>query len=73
MEEMENLRAVGAKAMAASMKGQKAVKGLGTHVASIPQHEYFTIREKYGEECWHDREFLKDFQRLEPEFASNKL
>jgi hypothetical protein len=42
-------------------------------VASIPSHEYFLIREKYGNDCWDDRGFVRDFQRLEPSMAANKI
>ena len=31
------------------------------------------MAQKYGVECWNDRGFIKDFQRLEPTMASNKI
>jgi hypothetical protein len=43
------------------------------HLAEIPQREYMQMVQKYGVECWNDRQFVKDFQRLEPTMASNKL
>jgi hypothetical protein len=43
------------------------------HVAEIPQREYLLMANKYGEECWQDREFVRDFQRLEPTMAVHKL
>jgi hypothetical protein len=43
------------------------------HVAEIPQREYLQIAQKYGSECWEDREFVRDFQRLEPSMAVHKL
>jgi len=43
------------------------------HVAEIPQREYLQIAQKYGRECWEDREFVRDFQRLEPSMAVHKL
>ena len=39
----------------------------------IPQREYLQMAQKYGTECWNDRGFIKDFQRLEPTMASNKI
>jgi len=44
-----------------------------THLAEIPQREYLQMAQKYGVECWNDRGFIKDFQRLEPTMASNKI
>lgn len=44
-----------------------------THLAEIPQREYLQMAQKYGVECWNDRNFIKDFQRLEPTMASNKI
>lgn len=58
----KDYRAVGRK------RGAKFV-----HLAEIPQREYLQMAQKYGTECWDDRGFVKDFQRLEPQLASNKL
>ena len=44
-----------------------------THVAEIPQREYFQMIHKYGQDCWDDVGFVRDFQRLEPTMASNKI
>jgi len=49
-------------------KGAKMV-----HLAEIPQKEYLQMVQKYGAECWDDREFVRDFQKLEPQLASNKI
>jgi hypothetical protein len=49
-------------------KGAKMV-----HLMEIPQREYLQIAQKYGEEAWRDREFIRDAQRLEPTMASNKI
>ena len=40
---------------------KEAKSALGAPVGSIPQHEYFTIGNKYGMECWDDRGFVRDF------------
>ena len=58
---------------AQAMRGHRSIKGLGKCVLNVPQHEYFLIREKYGDECWGNTEFIRDFQRLEPEMAVNKI
>jgi hypothetical protein len=42
-------------------------------LAEIPQREYLLMAQKYGSECWDDREFVKDFQRHEPELAVEKM
>lgn len=54
-------------------RGHKTIPGLGKLAISLPQQDYFDIIGKYGKECMHDREFLKDLQRLEPQFAAAKL
>lgn len=41
-------------------------------LAAIPQHEYFILRQKYGDEAFHDREFVQDFQRTQPHLAGAK-
>lgn len=46
---------------------------LGKAVAVVPQHEFFLMREKYGEECWSDKGFIRDFQKLEPSMAVHKI
>jgi hypothetical protein len=42
-------------------------------LVEIPQREYLLMAQKYGSECWDDREFVKDFQRLEPDMAVSKI
>jgi hypothetical protein len=49
-------------------KGAKMI-----HLAEIPQREYLQMIHKYGDECWTDREFIRDFQKHEPTMASNKI
>jgi len=49
-------------------KGAKMV-----HLAEIPQREYLQMAQKYGAECWQDREFISDYQKYEPAMASNKI
>jgi hypothetical protein len=73
METQQKFREQACAQEAFEARGHKSIKGLGKLVASIPAHEFFLIREKYGHECFDDRGFVKDFQRLEPTMASNKL
>jgi hypothetical protein len=65
MEARQQVREMSAAQEAQELKG-KTHSVLGKALAVIPQHEYFLMRQKYGEECWHDKEFIKDFQKLEP-------
>lgn len=51
----------------------KATGALGRAVAVVPAHEYFLIRNKYGEDAWHDKRFIRDFQKFHPEMAPNAL
>lgn len=69
----EKARERTAAQQAFAARGHKTIPGLGKLAISIPQEDYFDIIGKYGKECMHDREFLKDLQRLEPQFASAKL
>ena len=58
-EAMQNKREIEASAEARAMKETKS--SLGKAIGAIPQYEYFTIGNKYGMECWDDREFVQDF------------
>jgi len=69
----EKARERSAAQEAFAARGHKTIPGLGKLALSIPQEDYFDIIGKYGEEAMHNREFLKDLQRLEPQFASAKL
>ena len=73
MEEMQHMREHVAAAEAKASIGHKTLPGLGKLAAVIPQHEWFLMRAKYGEDCWHDREFVRDFQRLEPAMAVHNV
>ena len=64
-------RAAAQEAIAA--RGHKTIKGLGKLALTIPQTDYFAMVGKYGRECMSDRTFLKDLQRLEPQFKVASL
>jgi hypothetical protein len=72
MDALEHKREIEAAAIAAASRKMTPGKHF-RHVAEIPQREYLLMANKYGEECWQDREFVRDFQRLEPTMAVHKL
>jgi hypothetical protein len=72
MDAMEKRREIEAAAIAAESRKHAAGKNL-RHIAEIPQREYLLMAQKYGVECWDDRGFVRDFQRLEPTMAVHKM
>ncbi len=72
METKQKFREISAAQEADTLRGVKT-GALGRAVAVIPTHEYFLIRNKYGEDAWHDREFIRDFQKFHPELSPNAL
>lgn len=73
METQQKFRERACAKEAFEARGHKSITGLGKMIASIPSHEYFLIREKYGNDCWNDRGFVRDFQKMEPTMAANKI
>lgn len=73
METQQKFREIACAKEAFEARGHKSITGLGKMIASIPSHEYFLIREKYGNDCWNDRGFVRDFQKLEPTLIANKI
>jgi hypothetical protein len=72
MDAMGKRREIEAAAIAAESRKHQAGKNW-RHIAEIPQREYLLMANKYGVECWDDREFVRDFQRLEPTMAVHKV
>lgn len=72
MEQKQPFRELEAAKEASLMRGHRSIPGLGKCVLNIPAHEFFLIREKYGDDAFGDRQFIRDFQRLEPTMAVNK-
>jgi hypothetical protein len=72
-QSFEQIRETEAAIEAKASVGHKAIPGLGKLALVVPAYEFFTIREKYGPECFHDKGFIRDFQRLEPSMAANKV
>lgn len=62
-----------ARQSAHSMRGAGKVPGLGRNVGVMPSWEYFRLLQKYGHKEVHSREFLKDFQKKNPDLAVHKL
>jgi hypothetical protein len=73
MEAKQEVREKAAKAEALAMRDHNAISAMGKCVLNLPSHEYFLIREKYGHDAFHNKEFIRDFQRLEPGMAVNKV
>jgi hypothetical protein len=70
-EAMQNKREIEASAEARAMRDAKS--SLGKPIGAIPQHEYFTIANKYGTECWDDREFVRDFFKSQTHLRSGNI
>ncbi len=71
-ESFQQIREAEAAKEAIELRGHRTIPGLGKCVVNMPAHEFFLMREKYGDDCWGDRGFIKDFQRLEPTMAVHK-
>jgi len=70
LDSLQEMRERDARSVAADFRkaGRKRGHQL-KHVAEVPQREYLQMIHKYGHECWEDREFVRDFQKLEPDLA----
>lgn len=73
METKQKFREQACAKEAFEARNHKTISGLGKMIASIPSHEYFLIREKYGNDCWNDRGFIRDFQKKEPTMSCYKI
>jgi len=73
LDSLQKHREATAAEIAAESRKYAPKKGGLRHVAEIPQREYLQMAQKYGTDCWEDREFVRDFQRLEPTMAVHKL
>ena len=70
---MEQKRAEDASRESFLDRNHKTISGLGKCVLNIPQHEFFTMREKYGPDAFADKGFIRDIQRLEPSLKVHNL
>lgn len=46
---------------------RKTAGRMGKPVLVVPGREFFRIQEQYGKEAWNNDEFIRDYQRLEPD------
>ena len=44
----------------------KTAGSLGKIALTVPAAEFFRLRLNYGDDCWNDKGFIKDYQRLVP-------
>jgi hypothetical protein len=58
---------------AQEMRGAGKVAGLGRNVGVMPDWEFFRLVQKYGHKEVHSREFLKHFQKNNPDLVVHKL
>lgn len=72
-ESFQQVREAACSRLAQLAREAQANSPMGRIAAIIPQEEYFQIGFKYGMECWDDRGFVRDFQRLEPSMAVSKV
>lgn len=71
MESMEKRREIEAAAEARAMRESKSM--LGTPVGAVPQREYLLLANKYGNECWEDREFVRDFFKSQSHLKAGNI
>jgi hypothetical protein len=71
VESLEKRREIEAAAEARKMREVKSIAG--KPVGSIPQREYLLIANKYGSECWDDREFVRDFFKSQSHLKAGNI
>jgi hypothetical protein len=71
MESMEKRREIEAAAEARAMRESKSM--LGKPIGAIPQREYLLLANKYGNECWDDREFVRDFFKSQSHLKAGNI
>ena len=72
-KQWENRREIQAAQEAKEKQGMREINGLGRCVGVIPEWEYFRMKQKYGNDEVHSKEFMKYFQKSFPHLAPNKL
>jgi hypothetical protein len=71
VESLEKRREIEAAAEARKMREVKSIAG--KPVGSIPQREYLLLANKYGNECWDDREFVRDFFKSQSHLKAGNI
>jgi len=69
-EAMEHEREIVAAHEAAMLRDAKTNKVLGKHVFEMPQWEFFNLKNKYGYDEVHSKEFLRYAQKKFPHLAT---
>jgi hypothetical protein len=71
IESLERRREIEAAAEARKMREVKSIAG--KPVGSIPQREYLLLANKYGNECWDDRGFVRDFFKTQSHLKAGNI
>jgi hypothetical protein len=71
IESMEKRREIEAAEEARKMREVKSIAG--KPVGSIPQREYLLLAKKYGNECWDDRTFVRDFFKSQSHLKAGNI
>jgi hypothetical protein len=71
IESLEKRREIEASAEARKMREVKSIAG--KPVGSIPQREYLLLANKYGNECWDDRQFVRDFFKSQSHLKAGNI
>jgi hypothetical protein len=71
VESLEKRREIEAAAEARKMREVKSIAG--KPVGSIPQREYLLLANKYGNECWDDRQFVRDFFKSQSHLKAGNI
>jgi len=71
IESFEKRREIEAAAEAKKMREVKSIAG--KPVGSIPQREYMLLAQKYGSECWDNREFVRDFFKSQSHLKAGNI
>jgi len=71
VESLERRREIEASAEARVMRETKSI--VGSPVGSVPQREYLLLANKYGNDCWDDREFVRDFFKSQSHLKAGNI
>jgi hypothetical protein len=71
IESMEKRREIEAAEEARKMREVKSIAG--KPVGAIPQREYLLLANKYGNECWDDRTFVRDFFKSQSHLKAGNI
>lgn len=72
-KETERQREIEAEHQAKMMRASKTLPGVGKHVATMPAWEFFRLKQKYGYDEIHSKEFLRYYQKKFPALATASI